>query len=52
MSGTAYNGTRHRTKSLGSVEFPLEQKRAVIAILAQDYPVSVVCEIVKCARSS
>ena len=39
-------------KSLGSVEFSLEQKRAVIAMLAQEYPVSVVCAIVECARSS
>ena len=55
MSATrrsAYDGIGHRKKSLGSVELPLEQKRAVIALLAQEYPVSVVCEIVECARSS
>jgi putative transposase len=34
------------------VEFSLEQKRAVIAMLAVDYPISVICEVVECARSS
>jgi hypothetical protein len=50
--GSAHDGIGQRKKSLGSVEFTLEQKRAVIAMLAQEYPVSVVCEVLECARSS
>jgi putative transposase len=49
---SAHDGIGDRKKSLGSVELPLEQKRGVIAMLAKEYPVSVVCEIVECARSS
>jgi len=52
ISRSAHYGTGHRKKSLGFVELTLEQKRAVITMVAEEYPVSVVCEVVDCARSS
>src|SRR5258708_2676663 len=52
VSGSAHHGTGHRKKSLGFVERTLEQKRSVITMVAEEYPVSVVCEVVDCAHSS
>lgn len=50
--GSAHDGIGHRKKSLGTVEFIREKKRAVISMLTEEYPVSVVCEALGCARSS
>jgi len=39
-------------KSLEHLELPLDQNQEVIDMLAQDYPVSVVCDVLGCVRSS
>ncbi len=39
VGGSAHHGTGHRKKSLGLVELTLEQKRAVIAMVAEEYKV-------------
>lgn len=49
---TIDHGARSGKKSLEHLDLALEQKRQVIQVLADDYPVSLLCDLLACPRSS
>jgi hypothetical protein len=46
------NGARSRKKSLAALEPSREKKREVIKMLKNDYPISLLCDLLAMSRSS
>ncbi len=50
--GSAHHATRDRKKSLGYLELTAQQKRVVMQMLAQEYPITQIGEVLEVARSA